>query len=120
MMYVLCLSGAAMFLIALFSSNVEKGNVIPGLVIALLGVTANTWFWLRYRKLNHENPDVILAAQSKLYLAKSLMDACVMIALMFLVVAPDAPIMRHVDFGGSVVVSVYIIVNGAVSMRHPI
>lgn len=60
----MCLSGAAMLFIALFSPNMEKGNVIPGLVIAVLGTIVNTWFWLSYRKLNKEKPDSILAVQS--------------------------------------------------------
>lgn len=45
------LSGSAMMVIALGSSDADKGNVIPGLIIATLGVITNTWFWLRYRPL---------------------------------------------------------------------
>lgn len=113
----MCLSGTAMIFIALFSSTREKGNVIPGLVIAVLGVTTNTWFWLRYRKLNREKPDAILAVQSTLYLAKSLVDACVTMALTVIAAAPDAPAARYVDLGGSLVVAIYLIVNGIMTIR---
>ena len=48
----MCLSGGAMLLIALLGQESEQGNVIPGLCIAVLGVIANTIFWLRYRRLS--------------------------------------------------------------------
>lgn len=113
----MCLSGLAMMFIALFSSDTEKGNVIPGLVIAVLGVTTNSWFWLRYSKLNREMPNAILAVQSKLYCAKSLVDACVTIALTVVAVAPDAPVTQYVDLVGSIIVSAYLIVNGIITIR---
>jgi divalent metal cation (Fe/Co/Zn/Cd) transporter len=110
----MCLSGAAMLFIALFSPNIEKGNVIPGLVIAVLGVTTNSWFWLRYRKLNREKPDAIFAVQSKLYCAKSVVDACVTISLTVVAAAPTSPTARYVDLGGSIIVAVYLIMNGII------
>lgn len=113
----MCLSGAAMALIALFSDAAEKGNVIPGLVIAVLGVTTNTWFWLRYRMLNREKPDVILAAQARLYRAKSLVDACVTAALAVVAIMPGTPAARIMDLGGSIIVAVYLIASGIITIR---
>ena len=108
----MCLSGAAMILIALFSSSKERGNVIPGLVIALLGAITNSWFWIRYRSLDRKKKNVILKAQSQLYFAKSLVDICVSTALSFLLIAPTAYASRYVDLGGSMVVAVYLLING--------
>lgn len=113
----MCLSGVAMLFVALFSSNAEKGNVIPGLVIAILGVATNTWFWLRYRRLNLQKPDAILAVQSKLYFAKSLVDSCVTLALSFLVAAPASPAARYVDLAGSSIVALYLFINGMITIR---
>ena len=113
----MCLSGAAMALIALFSDAAEKGNVIPGLVIAVLGVTTNTWFWLRYRMLNREKPDAILAAQARLYRAKSLVDACVTAALAVVAIMPGTPAARIMDLGGSIIVAVYLIASGIITIR---
>ena len=113
----MCLSGAAMALIALFSGAAEKGNVIPGLVIAVLGVTTNTWVWLRYRMLNREKPDAILAAQARLYRAKSLVDACVTAALAVVTIMPGTPAARIMDLGGSIIVAVYLIASGIISIR---
>lgn len=68
----MCLSGAVMMLIAFLPGSTDKGNVIPGLIIAILGVTTNSWFWLRYRNLDRANPNAILAVQSRLYRGCSL------------------------------------------------
>lgn len=112
----MCLSGAVMLLVALLTDGGENGNVIPGLVIAVLGVTTNSWFWLRYRKLDKVNPNAILAVQSRLYRAKSLVDACVTIALATVAVAPASMAARYMDMAGSVVVAAYLIINGVMTI----
>ena len=43
-----------MIILALTSKTEDKGNVIPGLVIAGLGFIANTFFWLKYKKIAKE------------------------------------------------------------------
>jgi|GEM_PF-247035 len=113
----MCLSGSAIIFVALFSPAMERGNVIPGLIIATLGTIVNSWFFLRYRRLNREKPDAIFAVQSKLYLAKSLVDASVTTALAVVTVAPDAPATFYVDLGGSIIVGVYLIMNGIITIR---
>ncbi len=113
----MCLSGVAMLFLALLSPRSQQGNVLPGLVIAVLGVTTNTWFWLRYRGLNRAKPDAILAVQSRLYRAKSLVDGCVTVALTVVALAPATPAARWVDMVGSVIVAAYLIVNGVLTLR---
>ena len=81
-------------------------------IIAILGVCTNSWFWLRYRKLSHVTQDVILSAQSRLYAAKSLVDACVTIALAFVVIAPNTPVSSLLTHAGSAVVAVYLVAAG--------
>ena len=112
----MCLSGAAMLFIALLSYGGEKGNVIPGLVIAVLGVIVNTWFWFRYSKLNRVTPNAIFAAQSRLYGAKSLVDTCITLALGTIAVAPDSSAAIYMDIAGSIAVSVYLVITGAVTL----
>ncbi len=107
-----CLSGAAMVLVAILSNSGDKGNVIPGLVIGVLGVITNTWFWYRYTRLNRETPNAILAVQSRLYRAKSLVDLCVTAALMSILLFPGSPVADRMDTVGSLVVALYLIING--------
>ena len=112
----MCVSGIAMIIVALFRSNAEKGNVVPGLIIALLGVVVNSLFWIRYSKLNRENPDAILSVQSKLYFAKLLVDLCVTVTLVIIVIAPSGSLTYYVDLIGSILVSVYLILNGILTI----
>ena len=112
----MCLSGAAMPAVAFLSDTGEKGNVIPGLVIAVLGVVTNTWFWFRYAKLDKKSPNAILAVQSRLYRAKSLVDACVTAALAAVAVAPASAAAHYMDLAGSAVVAVYLIVSGILTL----
>lgn len=105
---MMCIGGAFMVALAVMPGAEDKGNVIPGLVIALLGVIANTIFWRKYTRLNREEPNAILAVQARLYRAKSLVDGCVTIALLSVAVAPTSPVSRWLDLAGSVVVALYL------------
>ena len=105
---MMCLGGALMLLLAFTASNNEKGNVIPGLVIALLGVVANTLFWRKYTKLNKLEPNAIMAVQARLYRAKSLVDGCVTIALLSVLLSPGSQLSYYLDLVGTIVVAVYL------------
>lgn len=106
---MMCLGGSLMLLLAFVSENEDKGNVIPGLAIALLGVIANTIFWRKYTKLNKQEPNAILAVQARLYRAKSLVDSCVTIALLSVVLFPTSTLSYYLDLIGSVIVALYLI-----------
>lgn len=106
---MMCLGGAFMIVLAFLGGSGEKGNVIPGLCIAVLGVIANTIFWRRYTRLNRAEPNAILAVQARLYGAKSLVDACVTAALLAVAVAPGSAVAAWLDFAGSIVVALYLI-----------
>ena len=106
---MMCLGGTIMLALTFFSETEDKGNVIPGLVIALLGVIANTLFWRKYTRLNRQLPNAILAVQARLYRAKSLVDGCVTIALLSVVLAPHSPVSLWLDFIGSIIVALYLI-----------
>ena len=109
---MMCLGGSIMVLLAFLSDSTDKGNVIPGLAIAVMGVIANTAFWIKYTRLNKKEPNAILYVQSRLYRAKSLVDGCVTIALLSVAIAPDSPVSYRLDFAGSLIVSVYLIYCG--------
>ena len=109
---MMCLGGSIMLILALVAENDEKGNVIPGLTIAVLGVIANTIFWRKYTKLNKQEPNPILAVQVRLYRAKSLVDSCVTIALLSVALAPGTQFSYYLDTIGSVIVAVYLIFCG--------
>ena len=109
---MMCLGGSFMVLLAFLSDAADKGNVIPGLAIAVMGVIANTAFWIKYSRLNRAQPNAILQVQARLYRAKALVDTCVCAALLSLVIAPESPISYGLDFIGSLVVALYLIFCG--------
>lgn len=115
---VMCLSGAAMLFITLFSEGGEKGNVIPGLAVAVMGVIANTIFWFRYAKLSRETGSSILAVQSRLYRAKSFVDGCVTAALATVAIFPASQAAVWLDFIGSIIVAVYLIWCGIKTVKE--
>ena len=106
---MMCLGGTFMIFLTLVSETEDKGNVIPGLTIAILGVIANTIFWRKYSKLNKAQPNAILAVQARLYRAKSLVDTCVTAALLSVAIAPTSQVSLYLDFIGSLIVACYLI-----------
>ena len=106
------LSGIIMMLLAIFYPTFDKGNVIPGLVIAILGFIANSIFWAKYNKLGSQTNNNILIVQSKLYRAKTFVDASVMIALLVVLIIPHSKISYYFDLVGTIIVSIYLIITG--------
>ena len=115
---VMCLSGLIMAAAALFGPKGEQGNVVPGLVIALLGAVANTLFWRKYARLSRENGSAILAVQSRLYQAKSLVDGCVTLALSTMLCLPGSAAAGLLDTAGSAVVALYLFFCGLRTLRE--
>ena len=107
-------SGIVMLLVAISRISVFEpgGKVIPGLIIAVLGLITNGWFWRRYTILTREQYSSVIAAQQKLYRAKASVDLCVVIALAAVVMAPTHPLTRYVDLLGSIAVAGYLIWSG--------
>lgn len=106
---MMCIGGSFMIALTLMTETADKGNVIPGLSIAVLGVIANTIFWRKYTRLNKAEPNAILAVQARLYRAKSLVDGCVTVALLSVAAAPGSQISAWLDFIGSIIVALYLI-----------
>lgn len=115
---MMCVGGGFMVLLAFLSDHADKGNVIPGLAIALMGVIANTIFWQKYTRLNRKEPNAILAVQARLYRAKSLVDGCVTLALLSVALMPGSPVSAWLDFAGSLVVALYLIWCGIRTIRE--
>lgn len=106
------ISGFIMLVLALSSSPENKGNVIPGLIIALLGVTANSIFWVRYSILSKRTGNNILSIQSKLYRAKTFVDVSVTIALSVVLISKNISVSYYFDLIGTICVSIYLVYTG--------
>ena len=106
---MMCLAGGVMAVLALTMNNDDKGNVIPGLAIAVLGVIANSIFWIKYTHINQAEPNAIMAVQARLYRAKTLVDSSVTIALLSVLIAPQSSVSYWLDLIGSIIVAVYLL-----------
>lgn len=115
---MMCLGGSIMLILAFVSENTDKGNVIPGLSIAVMGVIANTIFWRKYTKLNRAEPNAILAVQARLYRAKSLVDICVTIALLSVLILPQSDVSFYIDMVGSAIVAIYLVWCGVKTIKE--
>jgi divalent metal cation (Fe/Co/Zn/Cd) transporter len=107
-------SGAVMLLLALsrLQDFTPGGNVYPGLIIAVLGLITNSWFWRRYARLNREQHDAVIDSQRQLYQAKAFVDLCVAGALAAVAIDPGHIVTRYVDLLGSLTVAAYLLWNG--------
>ena len=106
---MMCLAGAIMTALAFAINNEDKGNVIPGLAIAVLGVIANSIFWIKYTRLDRAEPNAIIAVQARLYRAKTLVDSSVTVALLSVLIAPKSAVSYWLDLVGSMIVALYLI-----------
>src|SRR6056297_3476715 len=112
-------SGIAMFIVGmirLFVFN-ASGKVILGLVIAVLGLITNSWFWWRYWSMNREIPDSVIEGQRNLYRAKACVDVAVVSALTAVLVAPNQPATQYIDAIGCMIVAFYLFYSGAKMMK---
>ena len=109
------LSGMIMSVLALTSQAGEKGNVIPGLAIALLGVLANSIFWVKYTRLGRETNNKILIVQSNLYRAKTFVDLSVVVALGVVLLSSNPDVAYYFDLVGTLCVSAYLAFTGVKS-----
>lgn len=113
-------SGLVLLILALsrLSAYEPGGNVTMGLVIAVLGLLTNGWFWQRYARFSREQFSAVIASQQQLYRAKTLVDLAVVAALATVAIAPAHPATRYVDVLGTVFVAVYLLWNGFRSAQN--
>ena len=107
----LIISGVVLLVFAFvrLGSFTPTGNVTLGLIIALLGVAFNGWFWRRYTLLNRERHDTVINSQRNLYQAKTMVDVAVIAALASVALWPSSRFSGYVDGMGSLLVAVYMI-----------
>lgn len=114
------LSGSIMIILALTYPSQETGNVIFGLIIAILGVTANTYFWQKYKILAKNIENSILKTQSDLYRAKTFVDLSVTISLIVVMFSSSNAVRYYFDLIGTICVSLYLIFTGVTSLLKTI
>jgi len=117
------ISGGVTLLLALrrVADFAPGGDVRLGLLVAVLGLLTNGWFWRRYAAFARERPGRLIEGQRTLYRAKVAVDACVIAALASVALAPGGPATRWIDLAGSFAVALYLLWSAgrAASGRGP-
>lgn len=110
----MCVSAIALIVVGIVRLLSEKPSAKTplGLVIAALGLVVNVWFWRKYRAMNKDHPDAVVAAQQQLYRGKASIDLCIVAALAVVTIAPLSPLVRYADAFGSIAVAVYLLYSG--------
>ena len=107
----LAVSGGVTLVLALQrdADFVPGGDVRLGLLVAVLGLATNGWFWRRYAGFARERPGRLMEGQRTLYRAKVAVDACVIAALASVALASGRPVTRWIDLVGSFAVALYLL-----------
>lgn len=95
------------------------GDVRLGLLVAVLGLATNGWFWWRYASFVRERPGRLMEGQRTLYRAKVTVDACVIAALASVALAPGRPATRWIDLAGSFAVALYLLWSARRAVAGP-
>lgn len=117
---VMCIGGMIMLVVSIAIHDSEKGNVIPGLVISFVGAVMNIAFWRKYVSLSKKSHNDIVAVQTRMYSAKSLVNVCVTLALLVVVLFPGTAFSFYFDLVGSFAVAIYVIFCGAKTLFEKI
>ena len=94
-----------------FLNQSEKGNIIPALIIAVLGVISNAILAVNYSISYSKTKNTVLKAQKTLYFTKSIVDVCVSTALVAVILL-NGTAMYIADLIGGIIVALVLFLNG--------
>ena len=95
-----------------FSTEPYEGNVIPGFIIAVLGVLLNFYFFISYKKSLKRQFDAIIHSQYVMYRAKTGVDTCVVFTLGCILFVPKWSLLPWIDLGCTLIVAGCLFVEG--------
>ena len=104
----MCLSGGIMLYVAVADFGGNKGDMIPSLILAIIGAIINTKLYLNYRSMSHS----VLSVQAKLHRVKALLDGGIVIVLIVWLLAPNDVIKQYSNMFGTACISIYLIWSG--------
>ena len=101
-----------------FTTEPYEGNVIPGFIIAVLGVLLNCYFFVSYKKSLKQKFDKIIHSQYVMYRAKTGVDSCVVLTLACILFVPTWSLLPWVDLGCTLVVAFFLFIEGIKNIIH--
>ena len=110
--FSMVISGLIMFGLGIFSQNEDKGNLIPSLAIALLGLTSNGIFWIKYHKMAKATGDELFKTQRSLYGGKIFVDTSIFASLTVVLFSNNPTLSYYFDLAGTICVASYLVTSG--------
>ena len=92
-------------------------NLLPGLILSLIGIFVNAWFWRKKNKLVQQKSTPILEAQWRLYRSKTIMDVVTVISLTGTIYLQDYELGRYIDPAASVLLAGFLIHSAVVVFK---
>ena len=108
----MCISALVMIYISIKGFGNEKGSVTVSLVLALIAALTNAVLYFNYRSMK----SAILTVQAKNHFVKMFFNILVSIILLVWITVPSATIKSYIDLIGSLFISGYLLLNGALVM----
>lgn len=81
----------------------------PGIVVALIALVNNSYFWRKYKKIVKEESTQIIESQRRLYRSKALADSVVLVTLLSTYFLSSYDWHQYIDPAGSIVVAFFIL-----------
>ena len=101
-----------------FTTEPHQGNVIPGFIIAVLGVILNFYFFISYKRSLKQKFDPIIRSQYVMYRAKTGVDTCVVFTLGCILFVPEWILLPWVDLGCTLLVACCLFIEGIKNIIH--
>ena len=110
--FSMIISGLIMLGLGIFVQNEDKGNLIPSLIIALLGLSSNGIFWIKYHKMAKSTGDELFKTQRSLYSGKIFVDTSVFASLTVVLFSNNITLSYYCDLFGTICVASYLVYSG--------
>lgn len=104
----MCLSGGIMLYVAVADFGGNTGDMIPSMILAIIGAIINTKLYLNYRSMSH----AVLSIQAKLHRVKALLDGGLVLILLVWFLASNETVKLYSNVIGTACISLYLIWSG--------
>ena len=108
----MCVSAVIMIFISINGFGSEKSGVTVSFILALIAAVTNAVLYFNYRSMKNS----ILSVQAKNHFVKMFFNILVSIILLVWITVPSATARSYIDLIGSLFISGYLFLNGALVM----
>jgi cation diffusion facilitator family transporter len=102
---------AALYRIAMPTGIVEEGAYL-GVILMVIGVSMNTWLWIRNYRLNQRDFSPLMDSQWRLFRTKAFSDFSVLVALLLTLLLAGYPWSLYIDPLASFIIAGFLLLSG--------